>query len=150
MKSNQIFFLFFVILLNENCLSQKIITWQDLSNVNFETTFFEAYGDYFLVPSFPDAIKAMHGKEITIEGFFLDVLPGQQIFLISKNPMSTCFFCGMAGPETAIELTIENAKGFKTDQWIRARGIFILNENDVEHCNYILKDVSIEKVDRYE
>lgn len=52
--------------------------------------------------------------------------------------MSSCFFCGVGGPETAIELEFKNKPIFKTDDIITVTGTLKLNQDDVEHFNYIL------------
>ncbi|WP_341220585.1 homoserine dehydrogenase [Polaribacter atrinae] len=54
--------------------------------------------------------------------------------------MSSCFFCGVGGPETAVELHFKNKPNFKTDQIVAVTGILKLNRDDVEHFNYILTD----------
>ena len=52
--------------------------------------------------------------------------------------MAACFFCGVGGPETAIELQFKNKPNFKTDEIVAITGTLKLNKDDVEHFNYIL------------
>lgn len=56
--------------------------------------------------------------------------------------MASCFFCGGAGPETIIEVIFKKKPPFKTDQIVEITGILELNADDVDHCNYILKEAT--------
>lgn len=130
--------LFLFLLVSLFGFSQKNIIWQDLAQVNFEEKYFTTYGAYFLYPHFGDALKTMEGKQVTITGFFLNIDPENDIYILSKSPMASCFFCGAAGPETAIELQFDNASDFKTDDAVTVTGVLNLNADDIDHFNYIL------------
>ena len=119
-------------------VAQKKITWQDLSKVKFTDKYFAEYGDYFMYPSFSEEVKALSGKKVTITGYFLDIDPQGKLFILSKGPMSACFFCGIGGPETAVEIQFAKKPPFKTDDIITVTGVLKLNKDDVEHFNYIL------------
>ncbi len=120
--------------------SQKNITWEDLAKVEFTEKFFPSYGEIFLYPKFSDSVKSLEGKRVTIKGYFLNIDPQGKLLILSKGPMSSCFFCGIGGPETAIELQFRSKKTFKTDTIITVTGILNLNADDIEHFNYILKE----------
>ncbi len=120
--------------------SQKNITWEDLAKVEFTEKFFPSYGEIFLYPKFSDSVKSLEGKQVTIKGYFLNIDPQGKLLILSKGPMSSCFFCGIGGPETAIELQFRSKKTFKTDTIITVTGILNLNADDIEHFNYILKE----------
>ena len=122
------------------CYSQKDITWKDLAEVEFTEKFFPAYGENFLYPDFSDAVKALEGKKVTITGYFLNVDPRGKLLILSKGPMSSCFFCGIGGPETAMELQFKSNRTFKTDTIITVTGILKLNADDIEHFNYMLTE----------
>ena len=123
-------------------IAQDQLTWTDFADVEFKPTFNEKYGIDFLMPTFGNTIKSFNGKLITITGYFLDISGNGRIFLLSQNPMAACFFCGGAGPETIIEVNFKEKPPFKTDQIITITGVLELNKNDVDHCNYILKDAT--------
>ena len=122
------------------CFSQQKVTWEDLSKVEFTEKYLSVYDDYFLYPNFLAPLKALEGKQITISGYFLNVDPEGRIYILSKGPMSSCFFCGIGGPETAIELLFDSKPTFKTDDIISVTGILKLNADDVEHFNFILTE----------
>lgn len=120
------------------CFSQQKITWEDLSKVTFSEKFFPAFGESFLYPKFLPSVTALEGKQITVTGYFLNIDPKGKLYILSKGPMSSCFFCGVGGPETAIELEFSSKQTFKTDDIIAITGTLKLNADDVEHFNYIL------------
>lgn len=128
----------FIALFSTVCFSQKKVTWKDLSKVKFVEKYFPAHDDTFLHPKFSSSVKALEGKLITVKGYFLNIDPEGKIYILSKGPMSACFFCGVGGPETAIELEFSSEQTFKTDDIVTVTGTLKLNDTDVEHFNYIL------------
>ena len=135
-----------LILLSCKIYSQtQKITWLNLAEVKFEKTFLESYGDYFLTPDFEESIKDLEGKKIEIKGFVLNLIGDGKTFLLSKQPMASCFFCGMAGPETIMELHFNENKSLETDQIIFVEGVLELNKDDANHCIFILKNAKIIK-----
>ncbi len=127
-----------IFLISFTGFAQKTITWQDLAKVKFERKYFPEYDDYFLAPTFSPSVKDLDGKEVTITGYFLDIDPKGRIYILSKGPMSSCFFCGIGGPETAIELQLLSKPPFKMDDIVTVTGVLKLNSTDVNHFNYIL------------
>ncbi|MDD7884491.1 hypothetical protein [Flavivirga sp. 57AJ16] len=122
------------------CFSQQKVTWEDLAQVKFSEKFFPAYGESFLYPKFLPSVQALEGKQITVTGYFLNIDPKGELYILSKGPMSSCFFCGVGGPETAIELQFTSKQTFKTDAIVAITGTLKLNADDVEHFNYILTE----------
>ena len=146
MRSNIIFFVFLF-----TCLfsyGQQNITWEDLSKITFTDKYFSEYDGYFMYPTFSNSVKALDGKKITINGYFLDVVAKENIYMLSKGPMASCYFCGQGGPESAIELEFINEQSFKTDDIVSITGVLILNNDDVEHFNYILKKCTAKLLDK--
>jgi hypothetical protein len=124
------------------CFAQKQITWQDLSKVTFTDKYFPEYDTAFLHPEFSDSVKALEGKLVSITGYFLNIDPQSKMFILSKGPMSSCFFCGVGGPETAIELQLIHTN-FKTDDIVMVTGTLKLNAEDINHFNYILTECKV-------
>ena len=135
-KGIYVFFLFVC-----SCsFSQQNVTWQDLAKIKFTDKYLSEYVAYFMYPTFSASVKALEGKQITIKGYFLDVVAKENIYMLSKGPMASCYFCGQGGPESAIELEFINKQNFKTDDIVSITGILELNKDDIEHFNYILKE----------
>lgn len=119
------------------CLGQQDITWEDLAQVTYTDKYFDAYDEYFMYPEFLPAVKALEGKQVTLAGYFLNIDPEENLYILSKSPMSSCFFCGQGGPETAVELQFTTLPDFKTDDIVSITGTLQLNKDDIEHFNYI-------------
>lgn len=133
---NKVLILF--LLFSGICFSQQKVTWKDLSKVKYTERYYPKHDESFLHPKFSSSVKALAGKKITVIGYFLNIDPKGQIYILSKGPMSACFFCGVGGPETAIELNFTKKPKFRTDNIVAVTGILKLNDSDVEHFNYIL------------
>ncbi|UGU16365.1 hypothetical protein LS482_00510 [Sinomicrobium kalidii] len=120
--------------------AQQEVTWKDLADVSFTSEYFEDTDDYFLVPDFGKSVEELEGKEISITGYFLSLSPSDDIYMLSQNPMASCFFCGGGGPETVLEVKFSKKPSFKTDEVVTITGKLKLNADDINHCNYILTD----------
>ncbi|GGD18358.1 hypothetical protein [Hyunsoonleella pacifica] len=141
MKNRILILLIFI--LSTTCFAQKVVTWKDLSKVTFTDKYFPEYDAVFLHPEFSDSVKVLEGKLISITGYFLNIDPERKMHILSKGPMSSCFFCGVGGPETAVELDLDSNLGYKTDDIVTVTGVLKLNANDVKHFNYILSDCKV-------
>ena len=123
--------------------------WSAFAKTKFETKYNQAAAEYFMMPVFPADLKALIGKEVSLEGYYMPIdVDGNAYIILSKFPYSQCFFCGGAGPETIAEVTFKVKPSFKfeADQFIRVKGKVKLNETDLEHGNFLVVDaVLVEK-----
>jgi hypothetical protein len=99
-------------------------TWNDFAKTKFEPKYYEKLGEYLFYPNFPAEVKAMEGKEITVQGFYVPFAPEDgDYIIISKYPMSQCFFCGGGGPESIAEVNFAKSPGkFQVDDLITVKG----------------------------
>ena len=119
--------------------------WAIFSKTRFDAKYSEKAMEYLMFPTFPPEVKALQGKTITIEGYYLPVdVTGGSYIIISKYPYSQCFFCGGAGPETIAEVTFRAAPPkFTADQYIRVKGKLSLNTDDIDHTNFLVTDAEL-------
>jgi len=136
----------FFLLSSAACFAQTKLNWMDLARINYSEKFFPDYGSYFLYPEFSDYMVSLQGKRVSITGYFLNIDPSGKLLILSKNPMASCFFCGMGGPETAIELQFKSKPDFNTDDILYITGTLKLNSDDVQHFNYILTNCEAQKM----
>lgn len=131
-----------VVLASAAFAQAKKDSWSIFAKTKFEPKYVEKLGEYIFYPNFPDDLKTLAGKEITIEGFYVPFAPEDgNYILISKFPMSQCFFCGGGGPESVAEVNFaKNTPKFQVDDLITVRGKLKLNSDDFEHMNFILVD----------
>lgn len=125
----------------------KFDAWNEFAKTKFEPKYYDKIGEYLFYPKFPDNLKALEGKEITIEGFYVPFAPEDgNYIIISKYPMSQCFFCGGGGPESIAEVNFKGAvPKFQVDDVITVRGKLKLNSEDIEHVNFILTEAILVK-----
>ncbi len=138
-KKNIVTFFIFT-LLSICAVAQEKLNWVDFADVTFKSEYNELYKANYLVPTFGKTITSYQGKKIKIKGYFLDIAGDGSMLLLSQNPMAACYFCGGSGPESIIEIIFKEKPNFKTDEVIEVVGTLKLNNEDVEHCNYILED----------
>ncbi len=121
--------------------------WGVFAKTKFDAKFNQQVGEYFLYPTFSPDLKAMVGKEFSLEGYYLPIdVEGNAYIILSKFPYSQCFFCGGAGPESIAEVFFKVKLGkFDPDQYIRVKGKLKLNDADLEHGNFILEEAVLIK-----
>lgn len=126
----------------------KTDSWTMFAKTKFEPKYYEKIGEYLFYPNFTAELKALEGKEITLEGYFVPFAPENGNYIIlSKYPMSQCYFCGGGGPESIAEVYfLKGAKPFKIDDLVTVKGKLKLNADDPDHVNFLIKDAVVVSV----
>ncbi len=114
--------------------------WKVLLGVKYDY-----YKDAY-VPKFTDKIKAYDGQIVTLKGYIypLEESSKHKFFMLSYYPISVCFFCGGAGPESIVEVSAKTPITH-TSQQITVKGKLKLNTQDRERLFYILNQAEIVK-----
>lgn len=137
-----------MILMSDMAHSQTTDPWTTLGMVTFDTKFDPDWGIDIQVPTFGPVIQAIEGQEIEVEGFIIPLTGKveQSHFMLSRYPQSMCFFCGAAGPETAMQVFTAGQKLVPyTDEKIKVKGVLRVNDKDVNNPLYTLEDASVIK-----
>jgi len=139
----------FLFLLSINASAQRStysgfpsLVWPKLYNISFAEGKDE-FGAYEK-PVFTDAVKALDGKAIVLPGYMVpleNVTASKQI-LLSSLPLNACFFCGVGGPETAVEVNLKSETRW-IDKPIEVRGVLRLNASDPDRLYDMLEDGEI-------
>ncbi len=130
--------------LSHQLLAQTSITWEMLGDVDFTAKYVKKFEADFLFPVFGQSVKALDGKEVEIAGYVIVIDRKSGIYILSRYPNASCFFCGVAGPETIIELKLKTPHSkLKMDQTGFFRGTLKLNSDDIYQCNYILLEAEL-------
>ena len=139
MKVKSVLFLLLFTLLYTNAFSQMKLTWKELTTVYHKETL-TTKSDYKEKLS----LKDVEGKQVTVQGYFLDIGAEASWYMLSRFPFENCFFCTGVGPETVIELgEFQNNKSkFKTDDIVTVTGTLYLLKDGDEYF-YILKNCSV-------
>lgn len=126
--------------------AQTSNAWNTLSMVTFKSEFDPSIGMEIKKPTVQNPALKLNGTEITIEGYFipLDGKNAQSHFMLSKYTQNMCYFCGKAGPETAMQVFMANSKKVKySDEKIKLTGTLRINQNDPNSLLYTLEDATL-------
>ncbi len=129
------------VMFSAQCFGQAPLDWSDFEQgITWKEGVQESTYPGFLEADFSEKLSNLEGKEVSLIGFLL-VLDGKQsVFMLSKNPMASCFFCGNGGPETISELSFEEKTSFQMDDLISVTGILRLNRRDPTRCYYLIEN----------
>ena len=137
-----------IVLITISCLvtaaaaQTKPDAWALFAKTKFDPKYYEKLQEYLFYPTFSPDLKAFEGKDLTVEGYYVPFAPEDgKYIIISKFPMSQCFFCGGAGPESIAEVNFAKPQSkFQVDDLIMVKGKLKLNVDDMDHVNFILVD----------
>jgi hypothetical protein len=119
--------------------------WKSLSSVSY--TIEEDESGSLYVPKFSDAAKQLEGKTVSVSGYIVpfDGMFKPQHMILSALPLSSCFFCGVGGPETVMEVFLKEPIKY-TESPVTVTGKLKLNATDYEKLMYVLEDAEYEGV----
>jgi hypothetical protein len=131
--------------------SDSDMNWKPmLSDVKVRYIWSVKHSSYITRARFGEQVQKLDGQEVTLKGFFLAADLTGNLYVLSSNPMATCFFCSAAGIETVVEMEphpddLRLFKRLRTDNFIEVKGTLHLNPDDYQRLIYILKDVRLVK-----
>ena len=62
--------------------------------------------------------------------------------MLSSLPLNACFFCGVGGPETVVEVRLTKKTSF-IDKPIEVKGVLKLNDDDPDQMIYVLEEAEV-------
>jgi hypothetical protein len=118
------------------------LIWPKLYATSFEKAK-DDLGEYDK-PVFSDAVLAMQGKIVTLPGYMMPFENGIKgnHFMLSSLPINACFFCGVGGPETVVEVFALKPMTY-TEKPIEVKGKLMLNERNPDQMIYILENAEV-------
>ena len=133
---------FFLLSTASMSMAQEYLDWAILADVSFEDHYSKEYKMDLLKANFGEIIKQYDGKEVMLTGYMIPIDPMGTAYVLSRNPNSSCFFCGGAGPETIVGLRLDpkHTKRYKTDEYLTFKGKLILNELNEKQFTYMILD----------
>lgn len=111
----------------------------------YDITFVKGQDDLgeFDKPVFTEAVKALRNKTVVLPGYMvpLDNTTSTRIML-SSLPLNACFFCGVGGPETVVEVNLKQKTAW-IEKPVEIKGTLRLNDQDPDQMIYVLEDAEI-------
>jgi hypothetical protein len=135
-----------ILVVGASAQQKPLDMWGMFTKTRFVEKLNREFGMYFLYPIFPDELKAMEGKEVSVTGFYIPLdMVTSNYAVLSKFPNAECFFCGGAGPESIVVAYLKKTPGkrIKVDEIITVKGKLKLNDSDIDELNFILLDAEI-------
>ena len=118
------------------------LVWPKLYDIRFVKSK-DALGE-FDKPVFSDAAKSLDGKTVTLPGYIVPFENGMKSahLMFSSLPLNACFFCGVGGPETVVEVFLKKEVSY-TDKPVEIQGVLRLNGKDPDKMIYVLEQAEI-------
>jgi hypothetical protein len=116
--------------------------WPKLYQVDYDKAD-KAWLD-FGKPIFSKEAQALNGKTVTVPGFLVPFEGGLKSshFMFTSLPLNACFFCGVGGPETVIEVFSSSPVRY-TDKPVELKGRLMLNNRNPNQMVYILESAEL-------
>jgi len=116
-------------------VAQTTLYWSDLEGgISWNERIEKSVYPSFQEATFSEKLNRLDGQKVSLVGFLLVMDGAQSVYLLSKNPMASCFFCGNGGLETVSEISFAQRPSFSMDDLISVTGILRLNTNDSSRC----------------
>lgn len=123
-----------------------MIDWNMLNDITLNECFNEDIGEYYWCPEFGSIMKGLEGKTVALKGYVLPLDGGY--FVLSMNPMASCFFCGGSGPQSIVDLKFKGPRAFKMDTYLTFKGKLRLNSDNIEELFYVFDDADVYKTEK--
>ena len=112
--------------------AQVRLTWTTFELLEFEEVFDEPSASWLQTPIWTTELRAWEGKEVKITGYVIALDVDSKEYALSAFPFASCFFCGAAGPESVIELNLQEPQKFTTDDVVTFMGVLQLNSDPLK------------------
>ncbi|MBX2961743.1 MAG: DUF3299 domain-containing protein [Cyclobacteriaceae bacterium] len=113
------------------------LVWPKLYDIQYEKAH-DDNGEYEK-PIFSEAAKSLAGKSVVLPGYMVPFDNGTKgtIFMLTSLPLNACFFCGVGGPESVVQVFLKSAISY-TEKPIEVKGVLRLNDKNPDQMIYIL------------
>jgi hypothetical protein len=114
------------------------LVWPKLYQIEFQKE------KDFDKPIFSKETKLLANKIVSLPGYMVPFENGMKgsHFMLTSLPLSACFFCGVGGPETIVEVYLAKPIAY-TDKPIEVKGKLILNDKNPDKMIYILENAEM-------
>ncbi|SKB91873.1 hypothetical protein SAMN05660226_03821 [Parapedobacter luteus] len=114
--------------------------WETFDQLMYKVTHKD--GQTIYTPHFPESLKRLDGKTVTLKGYMVPIEPGRRhhVFLLSVLPVYQCMFCGQNGIPPMAEITMaDNTKLTFGEEPITIKGTVFLNGEDENRAEIQLR-----------
>lgn len=125
---------------------QDSSVWHTLAKVDTESKFDDLLAMVIVTARPKEEAAALQGTEIQLKGYMisLDIQSEKSNFLFSRYTQNMCFFCGAAGPESAMEVFMKNkVKIPHTTEQVTLKGLLHIKPADPSGLIYTLTEAEL-------
>ncbi len=117
-----------------------LLNWNLLTDIRYVLTYNKKLKMEVYAPVFPDTLKNLNGRLVSIRGYVIPFEEEQTSVALSAFPFAACFFCGKASPASVMTVTFDQpGKRYKIDARRTFTGKLRLNYDDPEQFYYVLE-----------
>jgi len=123
--------------------------WGILAMVDKQSKFDDLLGMHVMTATPKPIVEPFNGKEITIKGHIIALAAKTELshFMFSRYPQNMCFFCGAAGPESAMQVFMKDGKKIDyTSDKVIVKGTLNIQHGDPSGLIYTLLDAELIEV----
>ena len=128
--------------------SQGKEVWNTLALVKTESKFDDLMGMVTQKATPLPPAQLLNDSTVVVSGFMiaLDVKSAQSHFMFSRYPQNMCFFCGAAGPESAMQVFMKDGNKIPySEDKVALKGVLQIQQNDASGLIYFLHDATLLK-----
>jgi len=123
--------------------------WTTLAMVHSESMFDDMLGMVIKTATPTAVAETLHGKEIEIRGYIIALSAKADLkhFMFSRYPQNMCFFCGAAGPESAMQVFLKSGDTINyVSEKVVLKGTLNIQKGDSSGLIYTLLNAEFIKV----
>ena len=142
-KYIHILFILFAIPLSSDLMAQPADPWNTLAMVDKESKFDDMMGMVVTTARPQPIAQALQGQEVEIRGYIIALDPKAKLkhFMFSRYPQNMCFFCGAAGPESAMQVFLKAGDEIQfTSEKVNVKGTLNIQAGDPSGLIYTLQN----------
>ena len=137
-----------LVLLSSTVLSaqEQVSAWANLAMVTKTTSYDTNFGMEIEVIEPGIIPQQMNNTEVVVSGYIIPLTGKieQSHFMFSRYPQNMCFFCGLAGPESAMQVFTKDEKKMKfTPEKITLTGTLQINQDEASGLIYTLRNAEV-------
>jgi len=120
--------------------------WNTLAMVDKESKFDDMMGMIVETARPQMVAQALNGKEIEVRGYIIALAAKNELkhFMFSRYPQNMCFFCGAAGPESAMQVFMKgDATVDYTSDKVVLKGTLSIQAGDPSGLIYTLNQAEL-------
>ena len=140
-----------VILLSSMQVLAQDSAWANLSMVTKTKEYNENFGMEIELVEPGIIAKQLNNTEVKVSGYIIPLTGKieQSHFMFSRYPQNMCFFCGLAGPESAMQVFTKDEKKLKfISEKITLTGTLQINQDEASGLIYTLRNAEVINEDK--